>query len=409
MANLILPSKDLLTKTANAHRFKDFNNPKTCVYCGSEFYHGRSDSISCGLCYIEYKCLSCNKIVSKKFRDFSGKTRKEMISMIKEDRLKEYSGYCSYTCSSKSRTGPGECYSCNKYVEKRSISFLCESCQLNASENGRKTNTASGFCLKCGNHSNKRNVNGYCFNCQREVLNKAADKNRSSGLCTRCGKYLKIRTRAGLCIDCVSEDTIKNNRLRNTPGLCLSCKKYFDKRNIFGVCYKCMKAGGSTFDREAFYKEKFNLISFDSLDQDISWDNIDSLKDIPGVWSVWASDNKCLDVCQTINIGREMLAWIRSYNACKDKTDEELIKMNIKHRRYNRKKKRDIAKYCSSLNTKPIFKVVSINIETKEQREAIESQYAHDNKAIFWNPGLGQKLTKGLHNKSAAFSNKIKI
>lgn len=151
---------------------------------------------------------------------------------------------------------------------------------------------------------------------------------------------------------------------------------------------------GAKFNRINFYSSKLQLIDFKYINKPLSLKDIDPLNNIPGVWAVWASDNKCLDVCQTINIGSEMLGWIRNYNACRGKSDEELIKMNKKYQNYNRKKKRDIAEYCSRLNSKPIFKLVAIKIKDKNKREDIEAQYAHDNKALFWSPAPGQKLTK---------------
>ena len=241
MSKLIIPSEQLLISTANTHKFKDFNNPKTCVYCGSKFYHGRSDSKSCGLCYIESKCILCGKLTKRKFRDMSGKMRKEVISMIKDNRLNEYSSYCGYTCSSKSRMSPGICSSCGKYSDKRSVSFLCEDCQKIAADLGRNTNTSPGYCLVCGQYFEKRMINGYCQNCHTENINKIAKEKSGPGKCIRCSTYSEERTIMGLCLSCHSKDTIKNNNKRTGPGYCTVCKEYSNNRNIFGKCPKCIK------------------------------------------------------------------------------------------------------------------------------------------------------------------------
>ena len=158
-------------------------------------------------------------------------------------------------------------------------------------------------------------------------------------------------------------------------------------------CFQCnpweISGGGTSFNREKFYSSKFDLIDFEYINTKISWENLDPLNGVPGVWAVWSFDNKCLDVCQTQNIGVEMRGWIRNYYANKDKSDEELIEMNRKYQNYNRKKKRDIAKYCSDLNSKPIFKVVATGITSKSRREVIEAQYAYNFRSIFWNPSPG--------------------
>jgi len=64
----------------------------------------------------------------------------------------------------------------------------------------------------------------------------------------------------------------------------------------------------------------------------------------------------------------------RGYNGCtKDKTDEEILLLNRNHRRYNRKKKRDIGLHCK--NSNPIFKIALLDIYDKKEREAVEAQY----------------------------------
>lgn len=443
MAIILKPTQEDIDNKFRSSYYKA-KTAKKCVYCGSIFYYGKSSHMSCGLCSIKYNCKECNKEVVIQISKMSGQRQALIKDIIEKGTLNLYEAFCNQSCSNKNRTRPGICTSCGKFSNKRISSGMCLTCQKAVSKKTMEKYKKAGNCVKCNKYVNKRSPMGICIDCMRKHVNNLSENNKKPGMCTVCNKYSDIRTIAGLCSSCnielatekskersksglckicnklsktrsitgicptcVSEIIKSRNKQNTKPGKCVICNRFFNRRNSFGCCVKCSLGDSApSFDREAFYKEKFKLISFDSLDQEISWDNIDSLKGIPGVWSVWSSNNECLDVCQTIDIGKEMLAWIRSYKACKGKSDEELIEMNIKYRRYNRRKKRDIAKHCFNLNSKPIFKVVSTNIETKEQREAIESQYAHDNKSIFWSPGLGQKITKGFHSKPATFSNK---
>ena len=91
-------------------------------------------------------------------------------------------------------------------------------------------------------------------------------------------------------------------------------------------------------------------------------------------------------MCKTINIAKEILLGARCIDKGiqnKNKSDKELEKeKGIKSSKY--KKYRDIAKYENL-----IFKLIIINI-SEEKALLIESQYAHDNNALFWNPSSGQ-------------------
>ena len=73
-----------------------------------------------------------------------------------------------------------------------------------------------------------------------------------------------------------------------------------------------------------------------------------------------------------------------------EKTNEEIKESRSKYKSYDfnkRIKYRNIVKYNNI-----IFKLVLININTQEERFKIESQYAHNTKAKFWNKAPGQKL-----------------
>ena len=454
---IIPPTKEELDIAAEQAFYKS-TNLKVCIFCGSNYSYGQRQSKFCGLCKIKYSCPVCKKEVIKTINDKELPNRKMLLQKIKENKLEEYFRYCSYKCSSKSRTLPGICIKCKKYVDKRNGAFLCSNCsslsgpgicttcmkysnirnncgqcsecfdrsKLNKCIKCKKksdkldalgicldcqlkTRSGRGICSKCGKKSENRNWYNLCPDCfKKDGFGKCLKCGQKSkldvcgictkckigpGLCYKCNKHSEKRDITGLCKKCRSEITLRSNKINSSPGECRKCNKYSEKRSITGLCKDCSFKVANNFDREKFYNSKLSLISFKSSDNIISLDDIDSLNNIPGVWSIWSSDNKCLDVCQTINIGKEMLGWIRNYNACKDKTDEELIEMNRIYQSYNRIKKRDIADYCKNLNSKPIFKLVSININDKTERENIEAQYAHNNKSIFWNPAPNQKLS----------------
>ena len=72
-----------------------------------------------------------------------------------------------------------------------------------------------------------------------------------------------------------------------------------------------------------------------------------------------------------------------------DKTDQE-IEEEYCSAISKRKKYRDICKYASDKDSSIVFKLVSVGVESKDERFAIEAQYAHDKKAVFWSPAPGQ-------------------
>ena len=373
---------------------------KRCVYCGSMFYPSNNRNNSCGFCNIKFRCAYCGKEHLKSVTSgLSGNSLLKRIKEINEGTLKYNVIFCNRTCSTLSRKRAGLCVKCNIWSEERGTNGLCSIC---ASENGKiwAKNNMSNPCVKCGKKSNNMTSSGLCPDCNSKMSMNRVKKLMKPGICTKCNKPTnKNRDATGLCFKCRVILSKKIALKATNAGLCSTCGKYSLNRNFSKNCYSCCykllkKYKGNFFNREKFYSSKFDLIDFESENKKISWENLDPLNGVPGVWAVWSIDNKCLDVCQTKNIGVEMRGWIRNYYANKGKTDEELIEMNRRYQKYNRSKKRDIAKYCSDLNSKPIFKIVATNIDSKEEREVIETQYAYDNKAIFWNPAPGQLLEK---------------
>ena len=334
---------------------------KKCNRCGRDYYPFTPTQTNCGYCYYETKCDNCNKIL--KINQYN--------KITDEEKTK------TFYCSKCSREKVLEKLWKNEEYRKRILSNLekgvsykfCNKCK-------KKTIHAGSRCKKC----NPWRSGNPGFEL-KECLNKESGhyKEKTLHIGNRCFLCNPWKMNIGFELKkCINKNSDHYNEIT---------------RHLGNRCIKCNPLE-NTFNRDKFYNSKFNFIDFEFINKKISWRNIDPLNNIPGVWAVWASDNKCLDVCQTINIGSEMLGWIRNYNACRGKSDEELIKMNKKYQKYNRKKKRDIAEYCSKLNSKPIFKLVAIKIKDKKKREDIEAQYAHDNKALFWSPAPGQKLTK---------------
>jgi len=87
-----------------------------------------------------------------------------------------------------------------------------------------------------------------------------------------------------------------------------------------------------------------------------------------GVWSIWGSNENdrriCLDVHQTINIGKEMKwIWKRSLDGKRVRKYQHIF----------------------SGYKEIIFKVVALNIENLEERQQIETDYACKNNALYWN------------------------
>lgn len=158
------------------------------------------------------------------------------------------------------------------------------------------------------------------------------------------------------------------------------CKEYnkITLHNGFGACLIC-NPNSEGFDRESFCKNKLDLVSFNSINQETSLDDFDSLKGELGVWSRWTDKNHgnyCLDVCKTKDIGSEMLSSLRSFNSLKENPNQEL---DIGWK----KKYMEQAKDADIFNSdKIVFKLIAY-CKSEEEALMIEAQYAHDNKAKY--------------------------
>ena len=145
--------------------------------------------------------------------------------------------------------------------------------------------------------------------------------------------------------------------------------------------------------RDKFYESKLELIDFEEDGKILSLSSIIKLNNIPGVWYKIASNGQVLDVSKTIDLGKELLFSIRAIEKGYkniDKIDEEIEK-EYKNRYGIYKKYRDMVKYeKNNGNNNIIFKLIVIDIQDEVILEAIEAQFAHDNKALFWNYAPGQ-------------------
>lgn len=428
MNKIIQPSQEELDKmfllSNKRHRSKKL---KTCLYCGVKFKHGQGHIHSCSLCKIKYNCPFCGKEHIKTLNRAEMKDSLPIIrKSLENNELEKWKKFCNQSCAKLYNTLPGNCIKCGEYSNKRTITGSCFKCS---------SRSVAGNCTKCGEYSLKRSAAGLCKKCCILILNKRMGKglctvckkmkdkrdaygqckdcsikrakkftgkgvclkcnllvdsrnaaglcnkcssNSGQGECTNCKRYSKVRNRYGLCPECFK---------KNTPGKCLICGKIVNKRDVCGLCKDCAdKCGG--FDRESYYSKILSPIKFQYINKSISkasLKGIEKFNKIPGVWAIW-SGNECLDVCQTIDIGKEMLTVSRCLDFNKDLTDEEIEEENKRYY-YNRRKKRDQAQYDDIT-----YKIVAINIEDKEKREEIEAYYAHENKSIFWSPAPNQKI-----------------
>lgn len=185
----------------------------------------------------------------------------------------------------------------------------------------------------------------------------------------------------------------KFESLEHINGKCRKCNEETIITKDFQWCKDCKPHGnidGGKFDREKFYQSKLDKVNFNYIDKQISLEDIDSLKGIPGVWcKSYIDENKkeiCLDVCQTKDIGKEMLWSIRVFDSNANKSDNELKHDN----QFSlRKKYRNMYNDCKG---NIIYKVLAINIQDQVDRELIEMQYAYETQAKYWSPAPGQNL-----------------
>lgn len=356
--NIIAPSKQQLEEAKERSRFKS-KDIKQCKICGSYFQYGRRPDKICGLCYVEADCFECGKSFTIHPSKISGQAKKILIDEIERNEFSPR--YCSRACSLGQRNaGRIEfCESCNKETPHGAIGCIichnnninkikhCEICNKDTMHNGDR-------CMTCFNK--QENVGFKLLYCQK----CGHDSYHLSGKCVRCNG-----SRAGLGI-----------------RYCSKCKrKTFHNGDRCSVC----DPWEGSFDRESFYSSKIDSISLNYSGVAISLNDIDSLQGVPGVWTKETTDGTVLDVAQTQDIGNEMLFSIRALDAGRQNLHKPDSYFDDKPSIY--RKYRDIASHGEI-----VFRLVATGVTTKEGRERIEAQHAHQTRAKYWSPAPGQCL-----------------
>lgn len=315
--------------------------------------------------YYIYKCSECQKWFLR-FRDNSQTLENfENISKI----------YCSRNCQVKSQHKLGQfVYRCKKCNNKLISSFSkCDKC---------------GYC--------ESYINGIASP-EWRIFDKNINCNSNCNFINDCSHKNDLKNYYGFCKFKVNNTGVISNQW-NTFSLNIPCNKQCKNynnclhtsnlKNCWGWCKESPNLHGN-FNRDKFYENKFNLISFDSLNQEVSLQDFDNLKGKIGVWSRWTDKNHgnyCLDVCKTIDIGGEMLSSLRSFNSLKENPDQELD-IGWKKKYYNQAKDSGILDNSGKI----IFKLVVL-CDSQEEALNIETQYAHDNKAKYWSPESVQNI-----------------
>lgn len=117
----------------------------------------------------------------------------------------------------------------------------------------------------------------------------------------------------------------------------------------------------------------------------INYINSAEFDGVSGVWAIFAIEEDkelCLDVAETKDIGKEVRLFFRKLESGKTE------------------KYRTISKHKDI-----IFKIVATDIDSKVEREVIESLYAVQNKSILWSPSPTQTIDED--TKSAVLSKRF--
>ena len=309
---LVIPNKKDLLYKANNSTYKDFNNPKICERCGVEFYHGKSNTKYCGLCYIKYTCHVCNKNFILNFNNIEKTMLKKIILSIKNKTLNNI----KIKCPICKRTGPGICARCNKYANKRNCFSVCSDCaglkrkfckicNKITLHNGKYCNICYpnksptpefNYCKKCNKitwHIGSRciickplntgpNIK-YCKVCKKETLHngsicnicdpKSSIQFYTKKYCSKCDKTtLHIKNRCNICNPFVIPGYNKK--------FCKRCNKITKHNHKF--CLEC-EARKSGFDSYLEYslhlKEEYAIFKgFNSYEEYLINNIIKTLK-----------------------------------------------------------------------------------------------------------------------------------
>jgi hypothetical protein len=317
--------------------------------------------------------------------------------------------YSTIFCEEHSKGINVKCSKCGKdiliksykYLKSDTKQFTCNNCSR--ALNITKYNKSDRHKLFAKNHiievnnteaAKKRCIsNAANYRASDAFKQHMAEHNKSDAMC----KLSKLNFTYKYCNVCKSTTFHVGNRCvicKPWPGpigkgmelkWCNNCKK--ETFHVGNRCFNCNPwKTNNSFNRDLFYSDKLNLITFSSLNRDVMLTDIDKYKGIPGVWCKLDHNGIVLDVSQTKDLQKEMLFSIRALAIGKKNNlfSDEQMELKYKNKSGIYKKYRNIAK-----NGVIIFKIIAIE-EDKEKRLAIEAQYAHDTQAEFWSPEPGQ-------------------
>ena len=206
-------------------------NKKICKICGTEFYYGQTNQITCGECHIVFECSTCGIIIITKLQNLGGSPVKKLIDQVKNKTLKESKRYCSNKCCKvglHKNNGLKYCKLCKKDT-KHLVGVGCLIChneKLNKSIickiHGYQDHSFAGECILC--HNEKINQIKYCEKCGIKTMH-------AGNQCMICHnkKINKIKYYKRL-INVGNKHTIYHNRNLNANlKYLLEIKNYCEK------------------------------------------------------------------------------------------------------------------------------------------------------------------------------------
>lgn len=320
-----------------------------CVFCDREFYNNSSNGTICGCCEVHLLCSSCGNYVR--------------VTDIKRYKDRDY--LCK-PCSDKinvKKINTPEVHARSWEKNKEKFSKILE--------DGRKKA-----------HTPEANRRRYEVQKKNGSFDKFVKAGVEASLTPEARrKQIETKKRNGY----YQSETFKN-AIKSTQTPEAIAKREKSRRESGALdrwIEKVARNSSGGFNREKFYQDKIDITNYSAVEEMISDFNREI--GIPGVWCIKDQNGDVLDVYETSDIGNEMYQAVRRLSNCKGKTDEELS-----DKRYSWKKVRNMTE-CGKLN----FVIVVRNMEDKVERMKIEAQYAHDNKAKYWNPAPGQMNTIG--------------
>lgn len=422
---IIPPTLEELRKAKETSRVKN-SNIKKCKICGTKFDFGYSNKVVCGCCKIKYLCTECGKEVV--FVLNSHTNSRGVANVIKDIENKSSTDrFCCNLCAKRNtiakwnKSPEGKAFNRalgiknitkfnNSGSHKRKIMEIvynnpeyrrnsakrmknlhtkkfCDICNKITHHSGR-------LCISC--HNKKLNKIKFCSICDKEThhvkntcsvcnMKKVRKESQNTKFCTICNK--KTMHIGKSCSSCIGSRQIK--KLLNNK-YCVKCDRITQHSGkMCKVCNGKISANIlNNFEREEFYKSQLDIVKLNTVEETVSLNDIEKYLNIPGVWARYTPEGDCLNVCETKDIGKELLKSIRKFNNIKDKAKFDEYKSNNSNLY-----KSWWDTYIKELKDSSgciVIKIIATNIKTKEERERIEMQYAHNKKAKYWNPAPNQ-------------------